>query len=96
MEEFKATLLNESDKIVEAATGEETAQDTMEDVASFEAQLKPSHTASIAPRIYLDKTVVPVLLEGMKLLVAERPENALEYLGKFLLDKSQQQAQNHE
>ncbi|ORX51164.1 hypothetical protein DM01DRAFT_1264495, partial [Hesseltinella vesiculosa] len=48
-----------------------------------------SHVASIAPRAYLDDSVVPVLLEGMKLLVIERPTDPLEFLGKYLLERSQ-------
>ncbi|KAI8647546.1 hypothetical protein BD408DRAFT_101278 [Parasitella parasitica] len=40
------------------------------------------------PRSYLDSTVVPTLLEGMKLLVSERPSDPLAYLGHFLLSRS--------
>ncbi|KAJ1560705.1 Protein dpy-30 [Nowakowskiella sp. JEL0078] len=36
-------------------------------------------------RAYLDQTVVPVLIEGLKALVKERPKNACEYLALFLL-----------
>ncbi|KAI9179665.1 Protein dpy-30 [Blastocladiella emersonii ATCC 22665] len=36
-------------------------------------------------RSYLDQTVVPILLEGMKAIVRERPPNPCEYLGLFLL-----------
>ncbi|KAI9224471.1 hypothetical protein BC828DRAFT_343800 [Blastocladiella britannica] len=36
-------------------------------------------------RTYLDHTVVPIVLEGMKALVRERPPNPCEYLGLFLL-----------
>ncbi|KAJ3372105.1 Protein dpy-30 [Allomyces arbusculus] len=36
-------------------------------------------------RSYLDQTVVPILLEGMKALVRERPPNPCEYLGLFLV-----------
>ncbi|CAO3640806.1 unnamed protein product [Cunninghamella blakesleeana] len=42
----------------------------------------------IPPRAYLDEAVVPTLLEGMKLLVSERPSNPLEFLGQFLIDRS--------
>ncbi|KAI8328760.1 hypothetical protein BC941DRAFT_216602 [Chlamydoabsidia padenii] len=41
-----------------------------------------------APRTYLDHTVVPTLLEGMKLLVSQRPADPLAFLGQFLLDRS--------
>ncbi|KAI9309530.1 hypothetical protein BJ944DRAFT_245662 [Cunninghamella echinulata] len=40
------------------------------------------------PRAYLDEAVVPTLLEGMKLLVSERPSNPLAFLGQFLIDRS--------
>ncbi|KAG2197259.1 hypothetical protein INT46_001785 [Mucor plumbeus] len=40
------------------------------------------------PRSYLDSTVVPTLLEGMKLLASERPNDPLAYLGHFLLSRS--------
>ena len=36
-------------------------------------------------RAYLDQTVVPVLVEGMKALVKERPPNPCEYLAAYLL-----------
>ncbi|KAL7745859.1 Protein dpy-30 [Sorochytrium milnesiophthora] len=40
-------------------------------------------------RSYLDQSVVPILLEGMKALVRERPPNPCEYLGLFLLKNAQ-------
>ncbi|KAI7904207.1 uncharacterized protein BX663DRAFT_504305 [Cokeromyces recurvatus] len=40
------------------------------------------------PRSYLDSTIVPTLLEGMKLLVTERPSDPLAFLGRFLLSRS--------
>ncbi|KAG1442287.1 hypothetical protein G6F56_011129 [Rhizopus delemar] len=42
----------------------------------------------VPPRVYLDKTVVPTLLEGMKLLATERPSDPLAFLGQFLLNRS--------
>ncbi|KAI9098699.1 dpy-30-like protein-like protein [Phlyctochytrium arcticum] len=36
-------------------------------------------------RSYLDHTVVPVLVEGLKALARERPPNPCEYLAVFLL-----------
>ncbi|KAI8073506.1 uncharacterized protein B0P05DRAFT_548849 [Gilbertella persicaria] len=53
-------------------------------------QQKPVMT-EFAPRSYLDSTVVPTLLEGMKLLVSERPADPLAYLGHFLLSRSNEQ-----
>ncbi|KAI9349598.1 hypothetical protein BDR26DRAFT_630570 [Obelidium mucronatum] len=44
---------------------------------------------SLPPRTYLDQTVIPVLIEGLKSVVKERPANPTEYLGLFLLKNSQ-------
>ncbi|KAI7879299.1 hypothetical protein K492DRAFT_238002 [Lichtheimia hyalospora FSU 10163] len=43
---------------------------------------------SQSPRSYLDAHVVPTLLEGMKLVVTERPSDPLAFLGQYLLDCS--------
>lgn len=39
-------------------------------------------------RNYLDKTVTPTLLEGLKTLVKERPHDPIEFLAYFLLIKN--------
>ncbi|KAI8911803.1 dpy-30 [Gorgonomyces haynaldii] len=39
-------------------------------------------------RAYLDQTVMPTLVEGLKLLAKERPPNPTEWLGVFLLKNS--------
>ncbi|KAF9431506.1 hypothetical protein BGZ76_000224 [Entomortierella beljakovae] len=52
------------------------------------AGLSRSEIAAMPIRPYLDQTVLPVLLEGMKQLAKERPQNPLEYLGHYLLDHS--------
>lgn len=39
-------------------------------------------------RAYLDQTVVPVLLQGLAELAKARPPNPIEWLGKYLIDKS--------
>ncbi|CAG8443840.1 10282_t:CDS:2 [Ambispora gerdemannii] len=45
------------------------------------------HMDSAVPvREYLDKTVVPNLLEGMRILVIERPNNPCEFLGRYLIE----------
>lgn len=36
-------------------------------------------------RAYLDNTVVPILLQGMKVLAQERPPDPIAYLAAFLL-----------
>lgn len=50
----------------------------------------PSKAASHgAPaRRYLNEKVTGVLLEGMKRLAADQPENPLQVLGEFLLQRS--------
>ena len=34
---------------------------------------------------YLDKTVIPLLLQGMAEVAKERPENPIKYLAEFLM-----------
>ncbi|RUO98914.1 Dpy-30 motif-domain-containing protein, partial [Jimgerdemannia flammicorona] len=60
--------------------------------ADREAVLQHNRTLaqSLPVRSYLDETVVPVLLEGMKVLVKERPENPLEYLGQYLINRAKE------
>ncbi|KAK9479117.1 Dpy-30 motif-domain-containing protein [Lipomyces japonicus] len=41
-------------------------------------------------RRYLNQQVTPVLLEGMKLIARERPDNPLEVLGRFLIERSKE------
>nr|AGM32979.1 Dpy-30 protein [Coptotermes formosanus] len=41
-------------------------------------------------RQYLDTTVVPVLLGALSALARERPQNPIEYLGNYLLEKSKE------
>jgi protein dpy-30 len=36
-------------------------------------------------RAYLDKTVVPLVLQGMAEVAKERPENPIKYLADFLM-----------
>ncbi|TPX64623.1 hypothetical protein SpCBS45565_g05767 [Spizellomyces sp. 'palustris'] len=40
---------------------------------------------SLPLRSYLDHTIVPVLIEGLKALARERPPNPCEYLAVYLL-----------
>ncbi|KAJ3225062.1 hypothetical protein HK099_007437 [Clydaea vesicula] len=47
-----------------------------------------SQLLALPVRSYLDATVVPVLVEGLKSLVKERPPNACEYLALYLLRES--------
>merc|ERR1712141_966317 len=45
---------------------------------------------SLPSRAYLDKTVVPILLQGMSVLAKERPPNPIEYLAAYLLKNKDQ------
>lgn len=40
-------------------------------------------------RKYLNEHVTPVLLQGMRLVAKEKPENPLKFLGEFLLKESE-------
>eukprot|EP00055_Hartaetosiga_balthica_P000776 m.137425 g.137425 ORF g.137425 m.137425 type:complete len:90 (+) comp11712_c0_seq1:45-314(+) len=53
----------------------------------YQAQLLLNPT--FPTRDYLDKSVVPVLLEGLVALSKERPPNPVEWLGTYLLKQSQ-------
>ncbi|KAF9348847.1 hypothetical protein BGX34_002208 [Mortierella sp. NVP85] len=52
------------------------------------AGLSKAELTDMPIRSYLDQTVLPVLLDGMKQLAKERPQNPLEYLGHYLLNHS--------
>lgn len=43
---------------------------------------------SLPIRAYLDKTVVPLVLQGMAEVAKERPENPIKYLADFLMKHS--------
>ncbi|CAM9424053.1 unnamed protein product [Chrysoparadoxa australica] len=45
---------------------------------------------SLPIRAYLDQTVVPILLDGMSVLVKERPPNPVEYLAAYLMKHNPQ------
>ena len=40
---------------------------------------------NISIRAYLDKTVIPLVLQGMAEVAKERPENPIKYLADFLM-----------
>lgn len=44
---------------------------------------------SLPAKEYLEKTVIPLLLQGMNALVKERPPNPVEYLAVYLLEHVQ-------
>ena len=39
----------------------------------------------ISIRTYLDKTVIPLVLQGMAEVAKERPENSIKFLADFLM-----------
>ena len=46
------------------------------------------NTNNLPIRAYLDKTVVPLVLQGMAEVAKERPENPVKYLADFLMNHS--------
>jgi Ca2+-binding EF-hand superfamily protein len=50
--------------------------------------MNPSSNHSLSTRPYLEQTVVAVLMQGMTELAKERPDNPLEFLGKYLLSRA--------
>jgi len=56
------------------------------EAAEMPASKRPKVDLSALPtRAYLDKTVVPVLLQGMSVLAKERPPQPIEFLAAYLL-----------
>lgn len=47
-------------------------------------------TQALPARQYLDATVVPLLLHGLEALVADRPQDPVEYLAAYLLSNNPQ------
>ena len=46
---------------------------------------KPEQTASALKQEYLEKTVLPLVLEGLSWIIRERPNDPVEHLAMFLL-----------
>ncbi|KAI5060939.1 hypothetical protein GOP47_0023444 [Adiantum capillus-veneris] len=62
--------------------------DPVEGEAAQRAALELKHRIEIRAkpiRMYLEETVVPLLLQGLQHLVLERPSNPIQYLAAFLL-----------
>ena len=52
---------------------------------AFNFNLRPFTEAKAVPvRQYLDETVVPVLRQGLRELVKQRPEDPFEFLGNYI------------
>ncbi|KOC16034.1 COMPASS complex subunit Sdc1 [Aspergillus flavus AF70] len=54
---------------------------------------EPTPTTQLRPggapaRVYMNEKIVPYLLEGMKHVTKEQPQNPLRVLGEFLIQKS--------
>jgi len=47
----------------------------------------------LAIRTYLDKTVIPLLMDGLIELSKKKPENPLEYLANYLLENNPEKAE---
>jgi protein dpy-30 len=47
-----------------------------------------SNLEGLPQRAYLDETVIPILIEGLKVISKERPPNPTEFLGIYLLKNS--------
>lgn len=50
--------------------------------------MKSSEMQSLPIRAYLDQTVVPILLQALSEVAKERPENPIEFVGKYLLENN--------
>ncbi|KAJ3415635.1 Protein dpy-30 [Chytridiales sp. JEL 0842] len=59
--------------------------DTINAEKEMATTLNKTPLQALPARTYLDQTVVPVLVEGLKSLIRERPPNPCEYLAVFLL-----------
>lgn len=46
---------------------------------------KRTDLSSIPTKQYIDQTVAPILLEGLKALAKERPSDPIQYLADYLL-----------
>ena len=46
---------------------------------------KQENLNNISIRAYLDKTVIPLVLQGMAEVAKERPENSIKFLADFLM-----------
>lgn len=57
-------------------------------IAASALGIDKTKLASLPVKTYLDQTVVPVLIEGLKAVSRERPPNPIEYLALFLLRES--------
>jgi len=64
---------------------EEPSQAAQLEELADQAAAPEENLQSLPTRQYLDKTVVPVLLEGITALSKERPPKPIEWLASYLL-----------
>ena len=50
---------------------------------------KPQKSAAILKEEYLEKTILPLVLEGLSWIIKERPNDPVEHLAMFLLKNNQ-------
>ncbi|MCO5605032.1 hypothetical protein L7F22_059209 [Adiantum nelumboides] len=84
----QALLSSEAQAPVGPTFAEVWFDDPVEGEAAQRAALELKHRIEIRAkpiRMYLEETVVPLLLQGLQHLVLERPSNPIQYLAAFLL-----------
>ncbi|KAF7241140.1 hypothetical protein EG68_08441 [Paragonimus skrjabini miyazakii] len=63
-----------------------TLHDLIETVKSeTDGELKAAELQALPARLYLEKSVVPVLILGLQSLIKEKPKKPVEYLAAFLI-----------
>ncbi|EEA21422.1 COMPASS (complex proteins associated with Set1p) component [Talaromyces marneffei ATCC 18224] len=55
----------------------------------------PKVAGGAPARIYLNEKITPYLLEGLKDIAREQPQNPLKVLGEYLIKKSNEVEQGH-
>ena len=70
---------NVNDEILNNKTEKENIKDSKKEKENIN---------ELSIRSYLDKTVVPLVLQGMAEVAKERPENPIKYLADFLMKHS--------
>mmetsp|Transcript_24438 Transcript_24438/g.78527 ORF Transcript_24438/g.78527 Transcript_24438/m.78527 type:complete len:108 (+) Transcript_24438:1-324(+) len=70
--------------------GPASADQAAEARAAVAGSVPSADLGALPIRAYLDQTVVPLLLEGLSLLVKTRPENPVQWLAHYLLEHDPQ------
>lgn len=69
---------------------EEPPAEKKEEVKATENKQAMPKGAQGSTRHYLEQTVVNAVMQGMAELAKERPNNPLEFLGNYLIEKSKE------